>query len=994
MPVQFLSTAEHECLNRFPDEIPQEDNITYFLISESDLTEIDKQRSDSSRLGFAIQICALRYMGFVPNNLRTLPSPTLQYVAAQLQVSPDELAHYSDRIRREHLKSSQIHVGLRRATELDLLSLEKWLLDRALEHDKPSLLFNLACEHLKNNQIVRIGTTRLEKAVATARSQAQVFIYKRLQPLLSKALCEFLDGLLKVDTELKGTCLSWLQNTPTDHNLGQILETLDKITFLKEKGVINWDFKVLNPNRIKLLAQKGSRSTNQYLQRANQVKRYPILVCFLKQSLYNFTDALIEMFDQRLWELYNDSKREFKEDRLKATKSINQKLQTFRDIGQILLDPDVDDKTVRASAFEQISPEQLQSVLGETQQLIRPEHDAYVDYFGKKYARIRRFSGKFLTTLEFQAQSEDHGLLQALELIRDLHAGKKRQLPKDAQIAFVPVNWRVYVVEEDGLNHQYFELAALWILRQKLRSGDVYVPHSRRFSNFESYLIPQAQWPQHRPEVLKLTGTPLLAETRLSEREAELSDLMNRVETLLGEDGDLREEDGQLILSPFEAEERSERLTQLENAITARLPEVDITDVLIEVDTLTGFSDHFEHLNGANQGRSKDLLLHLYACLLAQACNLGLWQIAQSTNLTYQRLSWCNTWYIRDQTLREATKALVNYHCQLPLSHLWGSGILSSSDGQRFPVKGKMRQARALPPYYGYGQGITFYTWTSDQFSQYGAKPIPSTHRDATYVLDELLNNETELSILEHTTDTAGYTELISALFDILGLRFSPRIRDIGGQKLYRTANIKMESYPKLKEHFNDVINQQRVINCWSEILRFAGSLKKGWVTASLLVQKLQAYPRKHPLMIALQEYGKLLSTLQTLRWYEDIHTRRRVTRQLNKGEAIHSLKSHLFYANQGKVKGKPDESLKHQVGCLNLVTNIIIVWNTIYINKAVEQLRAEGYPVEDEDLKHVWPTRFEQINVYGRYQFNLDEVRKNRKLRELRKPKDFNPNG
>lgn len=203
-----------------------------------------------------------------------------------------------------------------------------------------------------------------------------------------------------------------------------------------------------------------------------------------------------------------------------------------------------------------------------------------------------------------------------------------------------------------------------------------------------------------------------------------------------------------------------------------------------------------------------------------------------------------------------------------------------------------------------------------------------------------------------------------------------------------------MENYPKLKEHFNDVINQQRVINCWSEILRFAGSLKKGWVTASLLVQKLQAYPRKHPLMIALQEYGKLLSTLQTLRWYEDIHTRRRVTRQLNKGEAIHSLKSHLFYANQGKVKGKPDESLKHQVGCLNLVTNIIIVWNTIYINKAVEQLRAEGYPVDDEDLKHVWPTRFEQINVYGRYQFNLDEVRKNRKLRELRKPKDFNPNG
>jgi len=382
--------------------------------------------------------------------------------------------------------------------------------------------------------------------------------------------------------------------------------------------------------------------------------------------------------------------------------------------------------------------------------------------------------------------------------------------------------------------------------------------------------------------------------------------------------------------------------------------------------------------------------LHLYACLLAQACNLGLWQISKSTNLSYQRLSWCNTWYIRDETLREATKALVNYHYHLPLSHLWGNGILSSSDGQRFPVKGKVRQARTLPRYFGYGKGITFYTWVSDQFSQYGAKPIPSTHRDATYVLDEQLNNETELPLLEHTTDTAGYTELVSALFDLLGMRFSPRIRDLGTQRLYRTANVKMNQFPKLKSHITEVINKQRVINSWDEILRLVGSLKQGWVSASLMIQKLQAYPRQHPLMLALQEYGKLISTLQTLRWYEDEYTRRSVSRQLNKGEAVQSLKEHLFYANQGKVKGKPDEQLLHQVGCLNLVTNVVIIWNTIYMSKAVKQLRQEGYPVEDEDLKHVWPTRSEHLNVHGRYQFNLNEIRKNRRLRTLRKPKDL----
>jgi TnpA family transposase len=81
-----------------------------------------------------------------------------------------------------------------------------------------------------------------------------------------------------------------------------------------------------------------------------------------------------------------------------------------------------------------------------------------------------------------------------------------------------------------------------------------------------------------------------------------------------------------------------------------------------------------------------------------------------------------------------------------------------------------------LRPPLGYGLGITFYSWTSDQLSQYGTKVVPVTVRDSTYVLDELCNNETELPIREHTTDTAGATEVIFALFDLLGYRFTPRL--------------------------------------------------------------------------------------------------------------------------------------------------------------------------------------------------------------------------
>jgi TnpA family transposase len=393
-----------------------------------------------------------------------------------------------------------------------------------------------------------------------------------------------------------------------------------------------------------------------------------------------------------------------------------------------------------------------------------------------------------------------------------------------------------------------------------------------------------------------------------------------------------------------------------------------------------------QYLQRANEAKRYPILLTFLKQSLYNFTD-DLIEMATSAELSYQHLNWCNTWYIRDDTLREANTALINYHYRLSLSQLWGGGMLSSSDGQRFPVKGSVRQGRALPRYFGYGKGITFYSWTSDQFSQYGSKAVPTTVRDATYVLDEILNNETELPILEHTTDTAGYTELIFALFDLLGLQFSPRIRDLADQQLYRTSSVNLEKYPNLKSHLPGVINTERILKHWDEMLRLAGSLKMGWVTASLIVQKLQAFPRQHPLTRALQEYGRLIKTIHILRWYAEKTHRRRLNRQINKGEALHSLRSHLCYANQGEIREQQDEQLHNQVGCLNLVTNAVIVWNTVYIEKVVQQLKKEEQFPGDEELKHIWPTRHAHINVYGRYHFNRDNVGKKQQLRELRQP-------
>ena len=297
------------------------------------------------------------------------------------------------------------------------------------------------------------------------------------------------------------------------------------------------------------------------------------------------------------------------------------------------------------------------------------------------------------------------------------------------------------------------------------------MPTSRRYADPETYLIPKSQWPRLRAAICEELHLDRTGSERLSQRVEELKTLLPRLDRTLHRHEGIRIEEGQLIVPDDEGEDLPPSAKALEEHISRRLPHVELPEVLLEVDQWTHFSRRLTHAD-SGYPRTDALLLNFYATLLAQGTNMGLTEMAHSTNLTYERLAWTNTWYLREETLKAVVTALVNFQYTQPLAQHWGGGTLSSSDGQRFPVRGKVRNAVSLPKYFGYGQGITFYTWTSDQFSQYGTKVISTTVRDATYVLDEILDNETDLAILEHITDTAGYTDVVFALFDLLGIHY------------------------------------------------------------------------------------------------------------------------------------------------------------------------------------------------------------------------------
>jgi TnpA family transposase len=983
MPGRFLTDAERERLTRFPAEVPPEDLVSVFTLSPKDITKVLLHRGQPNYLGFGLQMCALRYLGFAPDDLSTAPSSVVKYVARQLGVSPEALKQYGTRpqTRTDHLQEILSYLEFREANATDLQALAAFVLERALEHDKPIVLFQMACEYLKSEHIVRPGVTTLERMVITAREQAERETYRRLEPLLTEEFRARLDQVLEPPETTKRTPLVWLRQGAVSFSPAAIVGEIEKLSYVRGLGVEGWDLSTLTPNRRKFLSQVGKKSTNQALQRTAPSRRYPILVAFLRQVAEELMDEIMDLFDRCMAQVDARARRDLEEFRRNAARAINEKVTMFTDLTGMVLDPQIADPDLRTQIYKRHSKERLQAAMEESARLMRPADDNYFDFLTTRYTYVRQFAPAFLSAFTFRANRRGEPLVEAVSVLNRI----KRKVPENAPVDFMPAKWRPYVLDKESkIDRRSYEMCVLWELRGALRAGNVWLEGSRRYANPETYLIPRDQWASLRTETCRLVQIPESGTERLRERQQELEARLAQFDKGLPRNSQVRMEKGELIVSPLRAEEMPARVSILQEAVQESLPLVELTDLLVEVDSWTHFSRHLEHA-GDGEPRTKERLTHLYAAILAQACNLGITAMAQLADLSYEQLEWCTNWYLREETLRPAVTTVVNYQYRLPLSRNFGGGTLSSSDGQRFPVAVKTRNATALPRYFGLGQGLTFFSWTSDQYSQYGSKVAPSTSRDATYVLDEILDNETELPIVEHATDTAGYTEMLFALFDLLGLQFAPRIRDLGEQRLYRMDRTK--TYQHIEPLLKGVINQEMITNAWDDLLRVAGSLKRGWVTSSLFISRMQAYPRQNALARALQEYGRLVKTLFILRYLENPDYRRRIHAQLNKGEALHALRQFLFFANQGYIRRHQPEDQANQASCLNLVTNAVVTWNTTYMMDAITNLRAKGHAVADNDLVHLSPALYAHINRYGKYHFEAEATLDQQPRRPLRQP-------
>jgi len=963
----ILSSTERDSLLALPDS--KDELIRHYTFNENDLSMIRQHRGSANRLGFAVQLCYMRYPGVTLAGEVEPFRPLLHMVANQLKVPHDSWAEYGQRAetRREHLLELQSLFGFQPFTTMNhYRSAVHSLKELAWQTGKGVVLAVSLVENLRQKSILLPTLDVIERICAEAITQANRRIYAALTDRLTVTHRQRLDDLLKRKDDSQLTWLAWLRQSPIKPNSRHMLEHIERLKAWNALDLPVGIERLVHQNRLLKIAREGGQMTPADLAKFESQRRYATLAALVIEGTATVTDEIIDLHDRILGKLFAAAKNRHQQQFQASGKAINDKVRLYGRIGQALVEAKRSG-TDPFAAIEAVMPwEAFTASVAEAQKLAQPADFDFLHRIGESYATLRRYAQEFLDVLNLRAAPAAKALLDAIEVLRAMNVGNARKVPANAPTAFIKPRWAKLILTDEGIDRRYYELCALSELKNALRSGDVWVQGSRQFKDFDAYLVP----PERFASMKLASALPLAITTdcdaylqgRLLMLEKQLA-AVNRMATANDLPDAIITESG-LKITPLDAAV-PDAAQALINQTSMLLPHVKITEMLMEVDQWTHFTRHFTHLKSSGTAKDQTLLL---TTILADGINLGLTKMAESCpGTTYAKLSWLQAWHVRDETYSTALAELVNTQLQQPFAENWGDGTTSSSDGQNFRSGGRAESTGHINPKYGSEPGRTFYTHISDQYAPFSAKVINVGVRDSTYVLDGLLFHESDLRIEEHYTDTAGFTDHVFGLMHLLGFRFAPRIRDLGDTKLFIPKG--EANYDALKPMISsDRLNIKAIRAHWDEILRLAASIKQGTVTASLMLRKLGSYPRQNGLAVALRELGRIERTLFILDWLQSVELRRRVHAGLNKGEARNALARAVFFNRLGEIRDRGFEQQRYRASGLNLLTAVIVLWNTVYLERAVNALRNHGQGIDETLLQYLSPLGWEHINLTGDY--------------------------
>jgi TnpA family transposase len=1002
-PASVLHHASSAMAVSLPPHPSDEELAFDWTLSARDLAFILTHRGPENLCRLAVQLCVLRKHGRFLTSYTHVSPGILGYLCRQLDLPP--LVTLSGRGRDntegDYQREIAAYLGWQPFDPKANSWLQKWIVDQVAQHLYVDNLVEQAATRLRSHRIILPGPSVLERTVNSAHARAEYLIFERLAQLLSLETKQAIDQLLGIDgahDPAASLCLEIAASEdatdffrfaqyPPEAKAKHIVTYLQRYTELSPLDLTPLQHPGVSPELLQRLSTSVRTYDVEQLRRFPADKRYALAAAFLDDARKRLLDSLVEMHAQFMTEMQREARHTWEEDHRQVRQRLHRGVTSLRELAETVLALKTAPDAPLSMLLAHIDPKRIEGAVEDCIEFERLERHGLLDKLHSKYANFRRYFRSFVD-LPFAAESGSESMLDHLALLRQLNRGELKTLPPDADTSFVPVTWRGSLQSSEPRRRRTWEISLALNLKDALRSGDVFLPDSRRHVSFWNLCYDEPAWQAIRESAFDTLGLPTDGPVAVKTLVQEFHDTAAQTERDWASNPFARIENGRLRLRRDPRQSDPEGTTALRQLVRRDLSRVRIEQLLMEVDARCGFSQYLTPPTAEVSTWDDDdsLILTperhycaLLAAVVAHGTNLGISAMADSTeDLTVRMLQHVSRTCLRDETIRRANAAIVNYHRALDMSQYWGEGQIASSDGQRFGVRGSSLLAAFYPRYFGYyDRVVSVYTHLSDQYSVFNTQVISCAEREALYVLDGLLDNDTELPIRTHIVDTHGCTDQVFGLCYLLGFTFMPRLKNLATRRLFKPVGSPEEglfgsrSYPHWDALFSATVDLNLIAEQWEGLVRVAASLKNRIVSANVIARRLASSASSNRLAKALLHLGQLVRTIYLLRYFNDPAIRQQVRTQLNRGEARQDLAQRLFFADQGMFRSGDYYQMMNRASCLSLLSNAVLVYNTVRIGHVLERAKTQGQEFSSEAIAHISPLARRHVIVNGTYDFS-----------------------
>lgn len=375
MPVEFLTDEQRTGYGKFTDELTNEQLAAHFFLDDTDKKVIYNHRGSHNRLGFAVQLGTVRFLGTLLSDPAEVPASVVSYISQQLGIDESNLNKYRSGVSRwDHNNEIRQTYGYHDFTEQPYhWRFIRWIYSNAwLTSERPSILFERAVAKCREQKILLPGVTIMERLISQIRENANSRLWHKLASLPDNNQCKLLESLLVADNNSHKTGLENLCQPSTHESPTGFLKAIERFKSIYTIRAHAWNISYLPIGKIRALSRYASTCRAQTIERMSYERRIATLAAFSIMFTISAQDDVIDYMERYFTELFNKVERKDEKNWVHSRKDLNISAREISEVCSLLLDESIPNENIRDAIFTKISKEHLKLSVGTINSLTKP----------------------------------------------------------------------------------------------------------------------------------------------------------------------------------------------------------------------------------------------------------------------------------------------------------------------------------------------------------------------------------------------------------------------------------------------------------------------------------------------------------------------------------------------------------------------------------------------------------------------------------------------